>query len=115
MNKIIILIATILSITLNHTAQATDQKEIKLLEAKQQGLVGEQLDGMIGIIKPPGSKKLIKLKKNVNDYRLKHYRKLAAKSGQSLGQVQLRFGKQLTTATGPGFYYKDQTGRWHLK
>ena len=108
----ILLSALILLTSIQTTALA---QEMDLMKAKQMGLVGEQLDGMIGIVKPPGSPKIIALKKKVNEYRLNYYKKLAQESGKSTSQVRLEFGRNLTAASGPGFYVKDQTGNWMLK
>lgn len=109
--NIVILTLLVLGITYSPINAHAGMKE-DLLSAKEQGLIGEQLDGMIGLVKPTGSQHILNLKKEVNAGRLDHYQKLSRTTNKPTSQIRLRFGKELTRATLPGFYIRNQKGNW---
>ena len=87
---------------------------MSLDDAKVQGLVGEQTDGLIGAVSSasPDVKKLIS---ETNDERLEKYKAIAAKNGTELKQVQALAGKSLISRTPSGQYIKNASGGWQQK
>lgn len=82
--------------------------------AKQQGLVGERPDGMLGIVSsaPPDVQALVN---TVNAERLAKYNDIAAKNGTALEQVQALAGKKLIGGAGSGEYIMTAAGSWMKK
>lgn len=83
--------------------------------AKSQGLVGEQPDGLLGIVTPSPSPELSALVGDINAERLRKYQDIAAKNGTQLSQVQAVAGQKLITTTPPGQYIKNASGSWQAK
>ncbi len=86
---------------------------LTLDEAKQQGLVGEQLNGLLGLVKSdPAASKLIE---SVNKKRQSHYQQLADKNGISYSQVANRAGAVAIQKTSPGHFIQNNAGQWVKK
>ncbi|WP_108652521.1 YdbL family protein [Dongshaea marina] len=104
MKRLIILFSALL---LSFSALA-----LNLQQAKQQGLVGEQANGLLGVVKGgPGVGELVA---NVNAQRLQQYKKIARKSGASLQQVQDLAGQKTLKNASPGQYVQG-SGGWRKK
>lgn len=87
---------------------------ISLDAAKKQGLVGEQPDGLIGIVSgaSPDVKQLVE---STNSQRMEKYNKIAAKNGTPVSKVQAVAGQKLINGTAPGEYFKNSAGSWQQK
>ena len=83
--------------------------------AKAQGLVGEQLDGYLGIPKPPGSSEVQKLVADTNLKRREHYQEIATQSGTSLENVELLAGQKLIEGAKKGEFVRVKDGSWTQK
>lgn len=84
---------------------------IDLDTARNQGLVGERADGLIGAVAKSGEADA--LVKSVNAERMKSYQEIAAKEGTRLDAVQAIAGeKQVQKAHQNGWYYMDASGSW---
>ena len=88
---------------------------LDLMEAKTQGLVGEQTNGLIGIVTPPGNAELQALVKTTNAGRLQIYQENAKGQGISLEQMQGLAGQKLQTGTPGGQWIQDPSGHWIQK
>lgn len=86
-----------------------------LAEAKADGLVGERLDGLVGIVVADPSPELKQMVETVNDRRLKEYRQIAEETDAPLEAVQQRAGRQLIQRLNAGEYFTDASGRWRQK
>ena len=87
---------------------------IPLEDAKQQGLVGEKPDGLIGIVS--GTSKDVKaLVDSTNAQRLAKYQAIAAKNGTPVAQVQAVAGQKLMAVTPGGEYIMGASGGWQQK
>lgn len=81
--------------------------------AKEQGLVGEQPNGYLGIVK--SSPQAVELVSNVNEKRREAYRRIAQKNGITLNQVARIAGQKAIEKTEPGEYIKKPNGQWVKK
>ena len=85
---------------------------ISLDQAKNQGLVGEQASGYLGIVSPPGSREVRDVVENVNLRRKDEYERIAARNGIALEQVEKLAGKRAIERSGPGDYVRLPHGGW---
>jgi uncharacterized protein YdbL (DUF1318 family) len=82
--------------------------------AKQQGLVGERPDGMLGIVAAP-SPDVTALVESINTERLAKYQAIAMKNGTGLEQVKALAGQKLIQGAGSGEYIMNAAGVWQKK
>ncbi|MDV2857786.1 MULTISPECIES: YdbL family protein [Oceanimonas] len=101
-------LAMILAATLSLSAWALD-----LQQAKQQGLIGEQVNGLVGAVQ--GGAQVSAIVNDINRKRLDSYRDIAQKTGTSLTIVQSRAGQLNIDRTPPGQYVQLADGRWQRK
>jgi uncharacterized protein YdbL (DUF1318 family) len=83
--------------------------------AKQDGLVGEQADGLLGIVAPNSSVELTALVDKTNEGRLALYKATAEKNGTTLEQAQAVAGQTLIKKAAPGEYIQNASGAWQKK
>lgn len=88
---------------------------ITLQEAKQQGLVGEQNDGYLGMVVDDDNTEVRNLIQKVNDTRRERYQQISQKNNIDLEQVQRLAFEQAAEATVNGFYIQNEQGRWTQK
>lgn len=86
---------------------------ITLDAAKQQGLVGERLDGYLGIIE--SSNQVQVLVDDINAKRREAYIKIAKKNQLTLEQVAALAGKKAIAKTPTGQYVQAEDGSWQKK
>ena len=86
---------------------------ISLQDAKSQGLVGEQANGYLGVIK--SEPQATAVAKEVNAKRKAHYEKIARKNGISTSEVAKLAAQKAMKATKRGQYIKDSSGKWLKK
>jgi uncharacterized protein YdbL (DUF1318 family) len=93
---------------------AISAQAIGLQTAKAQGLVGEQANGYLGIVKPPGSADLQKLVADINLKRRALYQKRAAAMSPpvSLQQYEVIAGATLIKQAKSGEYVRKGNGGW---
>src|SRR5262245_58191095 len=77
---------------------------LDLNSAKEQGLVGEMPNGLIGAVVAPGSTAVQELTKTVNNGRTEIYMQNAKQQNLAIDQVQVIAGEKLQTATPSGQY-----------
>jgi uncharacterized protein YdbL (DUF1318 family) len=86
---------------------------ISLQEAKSSGLVGEQANGYLGIVKSsPGVQQLIE---SVNNARKHHYANIAANNNTSIAIVEKLAAKKAIEMTPAGQYVRLPSGDWVKK
>ena len=86
-----------------------------LTKPKSDGLIGEQANGYIGLVKQDVSADIKKLVNDVNAKRKAGYQKIAAKQGTSLSDVEKIGGNTAIERTIKGNYIRDASGRWRKK
>ena len=86
---------------------------LSLDAARDQGYVGEQRDGYVGIVKnAPGVKELVN---DVNTKRKIEYQKISAKNGQPVNVVAKIAAEKIINKLKSGHYYQDGGGNWVKK
>lgn len=82
--------------------------------AKQQGLVGERPDGLLGIVSG-GSPDVKQLVESTNSQRMAKYNAIASRNGTPVDQVQALAGQKLIKGTAPGEFFMNAAGSWQQK
>lgn len=86
---------------------------ISLSDAKQQGLVGEQLNGYLGVIQ--SSSEVNSLVKEINHKRREAYSDRARNAGVEIKIIELRIGERLIQRAPAGQYIQTPNGQWSKK
>ncbi len=84
-----------------------------LQAARDAGVVGERLDGYIGIIKM--SAKARGLMQEVNGKRLIEYKRISKENNQPVDVVAKIAAKQIIAGLSKGHYYQAADGSWQQK
>ena len=87
---------------------------VDLQSAKSSGLVGEQLNGYLGIVDASAGSDVRALVKDVNAKRKAKYTAIASQNSTSLETVELLAGKKAVEKTQSGNYIQTATG-WKKK
>ena len=86
-----------------------------LVDMKQSGLVGEQVNGLLGIVITSPSADVRSSVSKINDERLDKYKDVAQKNGIALPKVQAMAGEKLINQTPSGQYIMTPGGDWVRK
>src|SRR5690242_3601824 len=73
---------------------------------KAQGLVGEQADGLLGVVKPDAPAEVRQAVEAINAERKRQYDEVARGAGRPVADVQKVAGERLIGATPPGQYVR---------
>lgn len=87
---------------------------LDLKEAKNSGLVGEQLNGYLGIVDKSAGSDVQALVNDINAKRKAKYEAIASQNSTSLETVELLAGKKAVEKTQVGNYVQTATG-WKKK
>ena len=88
---------------------------ITLQEAKEQGLVGEQRDGYIGIVVNTAPADVAALIRDINGQRRQRYQQIAQQNNISVEQVGALAYERAVAATRAGHYIQNTGGSWQQK
>ncbi len=86
---------------------------LELDAAKAQGLVGEQLDGYLGVVE--ATPDAVALAADINSKRKAAYESIARQNGATLAQVGALTGQKVIAKAAPGTYVKAPDGKWVKK
>ena len=86
-----------------------------LTQPKADGLIGEQANGYIGLVKQNVPADIKKLVNDVNAKRRAGYQNIAKKQGTSLAEVERVGGNTAIEKTLRGNYIRDASGNWRKK
>jgi len=86
-----------------------------LTQPKADGLIGEQVNGYIGLVKQDAPADIKQLVKEANAKRKAGYQKIAAQQGTSLADVERVGGNTAIEKTLKGNYIRDASGAWRKK
>lgn len=95
-------------LSLPAAAQSLDQ-------AKSQGLIGEQLNGYIGIVTASPSTALRDMVSGINQQRRALYQRSAQDASVTLDVFEARAGQRLQDRAKTGEYIQDTNGQWRRK
>jgi uncharacterized protein YdbL (DUF1318 family) len=93
-------------------AMNLQQAMAELGSVKQQGLVGEQSNGYLGIVKNESNAS--EIVQQINQARRAEYKKMAATNGISMEEVEALAGNKAMERTLPG-NYMQANGKWVKK
>jgi uncharacterized protein len=104
----------LLSIMLSFSTFALNLEQAmdSLSQAKAQGLVGEQADGYLGVVKNEGNAS--EIAQLINQARKTQYQKVSNESHVPLNEVEKKAGSKAQEKTPTGQYIKRQ-GQWLIK
>lgn len=88
---------------------------ITLQEAKDQGLVGEQRDGYVGLVAGTAAAEVRDLVREINEERRRRYEQIARDNGITVEQVAAVAWERAAQATRSGHYLQDDNGSWVRK
>ncbi|KAA0874181.1 YdbL family protein [Nitrincola tapanii] len=88
---------------------------MSLEQAKTQGLVGEQLNGYVGIVSRSVTPELRNLINDVNSQRRALYQRSAQEAAVGLDVFEARAGQRLQQRAKPGEFIQDTNGQWKRK
>ena len=103
----------LIALTLTLIALASPAWAISLDDAKAKGMVGERLDGYIGVVHNTAEAQ--SLVTQINGARKAEYQKIAARNGQPVSVVEKLAAAKLIERLGNGMYYQDASGSWKQK
>jgi uncharacterized protein YdbL (DUF1318 family) len=103
------LVASLLGLSLFSTSALA----LTLTEARQQGRVGETLNGYLAPMTQ--DKDTLALVKKINDARSESYQQLADSNNLPVEDVAKMAGKKLVERAQPGEYVKGLNGKWLKK
>ena len=86
-----------------------------LTQPKADGLIGEQANGYIGLVRQDVPAHIKKLVKDVNAKRKAGYQKIASRQGTSLAEVERVGGNTAIEKTLKGNYVRGASGTWRRK
>lgn len=104
MKKIILMITLMLSFSVF---------ALELSDAKQQGLVGERVDGLLGAVE--SSQEVTELVNRINARRLAVYKQIAERNAMTIDQVSVLAGEKSIKKTPDGQYIQNAAGQWVIK
>jgi len=85
-------------------------------DAKSAGLVGEKLDGYLGVVSSSAGVDVQRLVQDINLRRRDSYRAIAdAMDGTTLSDVEVLAGAKLIGKTPAGQYVQNSSGAWVRK
>jgi uncharacterized protein len=86
-----------------------------LEDAKAAGLVGERIDGYLGVVGSNAPADVVQLVEQINAERRAKYAEIAQKQGAPVEAVAQIAGKKLIERAGPGEYVMGADGQWQHK
>lgn len=88
---------------------------LTLQEAKNEGLIGEQRDGYIGLVIPSVPADVRAMVQEVNAQRRQRYQQIAQQNNISVEQVAALAYEKAVAATRSGHYIQNSSGAWVQK
>jgi uncharacterized protein YdbL (DUF1318 family) len=111
-NKKIMSILATLSLGLYLTTMSVAAAD--LAQAKSTGLVGEQLNGLLGLVKPDAPDDVKALVQSINSQRLAEYQRIAAKNGVAAEEVARLTALKVIGQASSGQYVQTPSG-WQMR
>lgn len=109
-----IMLPLLLALLVLPVAAMSLQEAMKSLgEAKTSGLVGEQADGYLGVVRDEGQSATIA--SLINEARRAEYLRLAKENNIDLSDVEALAGKKAIERTPAGQYVRPPSGEWLRK
>ncbi len=81
-----------------------------LAQAKASGMVGEQMNGLLGLVQPDAPDEVKALVNSVNAQRQAEYQRIAAKNGVSVDEVAKLTAQKVIGQTASGQFVQTPSG-----
>ncbi|MFN3608559.1 MAG: YdbL family protein [Hyphomonas sp.] len=95
--------------------QAYAQGNSQIETARASGVIGERIDGYLGVVGSADAE-IVRQVQDINNRRRALYERTAGETGTTVQQVARIAGeKQLAERVKPGEFYMDATGTWKQK
>jgi uncharacterized protein YdbL (DUF1318 family) len=91
---------------------STSSWAMGLQDAKAQGLLGEQPNGYLGLVKANAPAEVKNLMADINAKRKQEYQSIAQRNHTQLNVVETLAGKKAIERTPPGQYIRLPSGQW---
>ena len=88
---------------------------LTLQEAKNDGLLGEQRSGYIGLVVESAPAEAVTLARDVNNQRRELYQQIARQNNLTIEQVAALAFEKAVEATPPGQFLQNASGSWVQK
>ena len=82
-----------------------------LVQAKDNGIVGEGTDGFV-YVREGDSEKIVKMVANENEDRKILFKAMSSKTGGSVEEVANKFSKALVQKSKKGHWFRKSSGEW---
>ena len=97
-------------------SQPAEAQGAEINAAKSAGVVGERIDGYLGIVDNGAVDASLRRRINeINARRRAAYDEIAADAGATVAQVARVTGEKQVERVAPGQFYMDESGRWVRK
>ncbi len=95
--------------------QAFAQGDAQIETARSSGVIGERIDGYLGVVGSADAE-IVRKVQDINNRRRALYEKTAGETGTTVQQVARIAGeKQLAERVKSGEFYMDESGSWKKK
>lgn len=96
-------------------AQAQGGGDPQIETARSAGVIGERIDGYLGVVGSADAE-IVRKVQDINNRRRALYEKTASETGTTVQQVARIAGeKQIAQRVKPGEYFMDESGAWKQK
>lgn len=106
-----ILVAMLTTVMTGHASAGDPQIDA----AQQQGIIGETIDGYLGVVSGNVDPSLSRKVNEINNKRRALYERLSKETGTTLKEVARITGEKQIAKAKRGEYYMDTSGRWKQK
>jgi uncharacterized protein YdbL (DUF1318 family) len=96
-------------------AMDLDADNATVADAKARGIIGEQEDGMLGVVRGDPDAGIMGAVAELNEMRAASYREAAARAGTTWQQEGEKAGRTHIEAVPAGEFYKPPGGAWTRK
>jgi len=110
-----IFIGFVLTLAVSLAAPSASAGDPVIDAAISQGVVGERVDGYLGLVTGSADAAIQRKVNEVNAKRRAVYERLARETGTTVEQVGIVTGEKQIAKTVSGAYYMDASGRWVQK
>lgn len=110
-----VFIGLLLALSVSIAAPSASAADPQIEAAISQGLVGEKVDGFLGLVKGSAPADIERKVNEINAKRRALYQRLASETGTTLQQVGVVTGEKQIAKLPGGAYYMDASGQWVQK
>jgi len=113
---VILAVSALAALSVTALIQTADAQGAEIDAAKSAGVVGERIDGYLGIVENGGVDSSLRRRVNeINARRRAAYDEVASSAGATTAQVARITGEKQISRVSPGEFYMDENGRWVRK